>query len=153
METAGTLEYAPPVPRLARTWADLLPAVPIAAGSPRELERVDDWLRLAQLLERYDPEQLAEFGFPDRYSETIDAMLSAAREVRADPQHADLEPLLARALERLRQLIPEPRSWDAETVLVELRARHVETEPEFSQVTAPLLDPDLSVARILSDLG
>ena len=153
VETAGTLEYAPPVPRLARTWADLLPAVPIAAGSPRELERVDDWLRLAQLLERYDPEQLAEFGFPDRYSETIDAMLSAAREVRADPQHADLEPLLARALERLRQLIPEPRSWDAETVLVELRARHVETEPEFSQVTAPLLDPDLSVARILSDLG
>lgn len=86
-DTAGRL---PPAAAVAATWFDLLPDA--APSTPVELERFADWLRLADLLQRREPELLRRFGFPERFAATLDDFVDARpqeeppleRELRAD---------------------------------------------------------------------
>jgi hypothetical protein len=98
---AARLDPRPEPPALALTWLELEPhALP---ETPEELERFADWVRLAEVLWRYDAELLARLGFPDRYADLLGHFAEDG------PRE---EPVLERemrieALGRLRVLDPE----------------------------------------------
>ena len=57
------------------TWLELEP--PHAPETPEELERMADWLRLAELLHERAPELLDGLGFPRRYEAVLEAFADA----------------------------------------------------------------------------
>ncbi len=81
------LDPRPDPPAVALTWLALEPSHP--PRTPVELERMADWLRLAELLRERAPELLEGLGFPDRYHDLLLAF--------ADSTPAD-EPVLEREL-------------------------------------------------------
>ena len=68
---AGAL-LAEPVdpPPLRRTWEELRPSreVPFGRLSAPDLQALDDWLALAQILAAHDPDALERLGFITRTS-------------------------------------------------------------------------------------
>ncbi len=72
---------------LGATWVELEPLE--APETPAELERFADWLRLAELLIRRDPELLERLGFPARHRDLLD---------RFDEQVVPGEPPMEREL-------------------------------------------------------
>ncbi|MDA0162840.1 hypothetical protein OM076_21380 [Solirubrobacter ginsenosidimutans] len=63
---ASTLDPRPEPPAVAMTWLELEPSA--APRTPEEMERMADWLRLAEILHDHDTELLDGLGFPSRYS-------------------------------------------------------------------------------------
>jgi len=91
----------PEPPAVGLTWLELEPHhVP---RTPQELERMADWLRLAELLRERLPELLDGLGFPERYEEILRAF--AESEPPAEPP-VERE-LRIESLERLAELDPE----------------------------------------------
>jgi hypothetical protein len=69
------LDPRPDPPAVALTWLELEPS-----GPPRtaeEMERMADWLRLAELLSERAPELLEGLGFPERYEGLLEAFATA----------------------------------------------------------------------------
>jgi hypothetical protein len=66
---AARLDARPEPPAVAMTWLELEPGG--APRTPEEMERMADWLQLAELLQEHDPELLVGLGFPDRYGEVL----------------------------------------------------------------------------------
>jgi hypothetical protein len=66
---AARLDARPEPPAVAMTWLELEPGA--APRTPEEMERMADWLQLAELLQEHDPELLAVLGFPDRYGDVL----------------------------------------------------------------------------------
>jgi hypothetical protein len=107
LRLAATVDEAPPPPELAATWVELAPTAPIALGPPDELVRFDDWTTLCETLDEHAAEALARFGFPGRYRESIEGLLSAAEAAAADPTalsqtHRELLAAILHRLNRLR---------------------------------------------------
>jgi hypothetical protein len=68
---SANLEPRPAPPAVAMTWLELEPShVP---ETPEELERMADWLRLAELLTERAPELIEGLGFPQRYEVVLEA--------------------------------------------------------------------------------
>jgi hypothetical protein len=137
LEAAAAAAPAPELPSLARAWATLVPVARFA-GNPAEVARADDWLRLAEVLRRHRPSDLARLGFPLQYADVVAALVSAGR---ADPW----DPALARVLLRLSRLMPEtPGLWEL-TMDPDLPERE---EPSWT----PATPGGFSVASVLLDL-
>jgi hypothetical protein len=95
------LERRPEPPAVAMTWLELEPDA--APSTPQELERFADWLRLAELLQRHEPELLRRLGFPER---RLDVLFAFASDAPADEPVLERE-LRAETLTRLAALAPE----------------------------------------------
>jgi hypothetical protein len=137
LEAALIVPDAPEPPRFTHAWAHLVP-VP-RFESAEDYARADEWLALAELLERYLPSDLAGLGFPDRYEDVLEALVEAGR--RGGPD----DPRLATALARLAELEPY-RSGLARHTIVELPD---EVRPFPSE---PLPAGAVDVASVLRDL-
>jgi hypothetical protein len=72
---SANLEPRPAPPAVAMTWLELEPAH--APATPEELERMADWLRLAELLTERAPELIEGLGFPHRYEAVLEAFTTA----------------------------------------------------------------------------
>jgi hypothetical protein len=129
-----------PVP----TWLELEPDR--APESPAELERFADWLRLAEVLARHEPELLEGLGFPHRHARVLDEF-SAQTPADEPPLEHDLR---VQALQRVHALAPE---WQRQAITT---LAHLQTDlagpawrprPVF---TAPATR--FPVARVLRDL-
>jgi hypothetical protein len=72
---SATLDPRPEPPAVAMTWLALEPAH--APETPEELERMADWLRLAELLTERAPELIEGLGFPQRYEDVLEAFASS----------------------------------------------------------------------------
>ena len=68
------LDPRPEPPAVAMTWLALEPSH--APETPEELERMADWLRLAELLTERAPELIEGLGFPQRYEDVLEAFAS-----------------------------------------------------------------------------
>ena len=140
---AARIEPAPQPPTLDRTWAALLPAAP-ELDPPSELERVERWLALCEVLADHDPATLRSLGFFDRHAALVAdlAVLLESRLRADDVVAASALARLARAwpdmVRPTRALAGEPL-WDPFTLA---------DEPDPTP-----LDPYLDVQRILRDLA
>jgi hypothetical protein len=98
---AGRVTAPPPPPALDRTWAALLPAGP-ALDPPSELDRLDAWLALCEVLADHDRAALHRLGFFDRHAPLLaDLAVLLEHRVRAG------EPVAASALARLARVWPD----------------------------------------------
>jgi hypothetical protein len=121
-------------PHFTRAWAHMVPTATFER--PEDTARADDWLALAEILERYLPWDLAGFGFPDRYEDVLDALADAGRAAPAD--HA-----LDRPLERLARLAPQPR-WVVRHTFISV--------PDDPPIPEPLTSGPVSIESVLRDL-
>jgi hypothetical protein len=138
------LAERPEPPSPVPTWLGLAPDR--APDSPAALERFADWLRLAELLARHDPELLAGLGFPDRYAPVLAAFAQAAPADEPPLEHD----LRVQALDRIIGLAPDcgPSAYLSLTILRgDLSvAEWVPPEPAAAPVTR------FPVSRVLRDL-
>ncbi|HEY5198573.1 MAG TPA: hypothetical protein VIJ51_16245 [Solirubrobacteraceae bacterium] len=91
-------------PRLGPSWAELHPALESTAGRA-ELVRADEWLRLAQLLDRRDPAALAGLGFPARDTPALGRLIASAEAAVGGPDE-QLCALAETVVTRIRSLVP-----------------------------------------------
>jgi ribosomal protein L12E/L44/L45/RPP1/RPP2 len=148
-------------PLLGPTWAELHPAA-IPASARAELVAADEWLRLAQLLDRRDPAALAALGFPDRDGPTLGRLIAAARDAAERPDD-ELCALAEAVLARIRSLAPTHATATARaraTLAVETAVRRDRWWTP-ADLDAPPTDEPASrlerfgaddVARVLRDL-
>jgi hypothetical protein len=141
---AGRVGVAPPPPALDRTWAALLPASG-GLDAPSEIERVDAWLALCEVLADHDRPALHRLGFYDRHMALL-VDLGDVLGVRLR-EHDPPPPAVASALARLARLVPDavvagPR---------DLPEAFTAPEPDLEPPPPP--DATRDVDRILRDLA
>ncbi len=109
-------------PPIGPTWAELHPSRSLLVGdlTARDLQAIDDWLALAQVLSAYDRQALSEAGFHDHDQQLLAHVAVELGEV-GDPE---LQPLAERVLRRIRELSPTYRDL-ARTTLARLEAEAV----------------------------
>ena len=137
---AAKLDPPPEPPAVAMTWLELEPAA--APRTPAEMERMSDWLRLAELLHREDPELLAGLGFPGRYSAIL-ADFATSAPVEEPPGERDLR---IEALARLATLDEELAGAAMNESLA------LSFEAGVPAIEAPPLNGGFPVDRVLRDL-
>jgi hypothetical protein len=138
---AARLDPRPELPAFAMTWLELEPSD--APRTPEAMERMADWLRLAELLGEHDPELLSGLGFPERYGLVLHEFATHT------PRD---EPILERELriETLARLaVLDPGL--AGQALNESEALSFETMPPMSEAT-PEDSARFPVERVLRDL-
>ena len=133
---------APPPPSLDRTWAELLPAGP-QLDDPSELERVEAWLALCEVLADHDRPALDRLGFFDRHAMRV---ADLATELGARAHDGDL--VATAAVARLARLLPD--AVVAPPILDELLA---DADEPVVDPWPLVRDPALDVDRILRDLA
>jgi hypothetical protein len=121
--TAAALPERVEPPPIARTWTELHPSrsVPVGGLTARELQTIDEWLALAQVLRNHDPGELRRMRFYDDDQQLM-AHVSVELGSISDPE---LRPLAENVLQRIRELSPEYRDL-ARTTLTRLNTRPVE---------------------------
>jgi hypothetical protein len=117
---ASLVEPAEPPP-LRVTWKDLEPSRSMLVGgiTARDLQRLDDWLTLAQILAVHDPGALQRQEFYEPKQQLLLAHLAIEIGEVADP---DLKPVAETLLGRIRELSPLHEGF-ARTTLMRLKAR------------------------------
>jgi hypothetical protein len=102
-------EHAEPPP-IARTWCELHPARAQLIGglTAQDLQALDDWLALAQILATHDPAALRHLGFHARGDQQLLGHLSVELGTVRDAQ---LRPLAETMLARIRELSPAYREF------------------------------------------
>ena len=142
---AARLPERPEPPSAAATWIQLEPDR--SPSTPVELERFADWLRLAELLARHDPELLAGLGFPDRHRDVLDTFAAETRTNEPPVEHD----LRLQALERLGDLYPACAARATASTLASLDEV---LEPVEAAAASPraTFAPRFPVARVLEDL-
>ncbi len=149
---ASLLERPPVAPKLATTWAELLPVGAPPLADIAALERFADWLGLLELLLDHQQRRLPELGFPGRAMPICGAFLASV-----DSGIDGLDPRaiapVARALARIGR-VTAALSEQARL----LRRRLRDDDPPAPEPPRPL-DPDpdprvgaLDIERVLRDL-
>lgn len=117
-------EHADPPP-LDRTWSELHPSRSqlVSELTPQELQALDDWLALAQILATHDPDALARVGFHDRRDQQLLGHMSIEL---GGVRDAQLRPLAETMLRRIRELSPAYRDFVRAT-LTSLKATQTDT--------------------------
>jgi hypothetical protein len=137
---SARLDPPPEPPAVAMTWLELEPAA--APRTPTEMEQMSDWLRLAELLHRHDPELLDGLGFPQRYAAIL-ADFATSAPVEEPPAERDLR---IEALARLAGLDDEL----ANAAMNESLALSVEVVQPATEASP--VNGGFPVERVLRDL-
>jgi hypothetical protein len=144
-------------PLVVRTWTELRPTASMLtrAITGRDLQALDEWLALAQVLARYDEPALQALGF---YEQEQRLLGHAAVEV-AEIEDAELRPLAESVLARIRDLSPR---YGRAALLRFQRTPHEERWWVPEDISAPPTTEPVShaksgftradVDRVLSDL-
>jgi hypothetical protein len=108
-------------PPIRVTWSELEPSRALLAGglTARDLQSLDDWLTLAQILAAHDPDALERLGFYEPNPQLLLAHLAVDLGEIADP---DLKGLAENLLRRIRELSPQHHGL-ARTTLMKLQSK------------------------------
>ncbi|MBV8216965.1 MAG: hypothetical protein JO325_00760, partial [Solirubrobacterales bacterium] len=158
--TAAALPERVDPPSMTRTWTELHPSRSALVGgfSARDLQTLEEWLALAQILLAHDPAALARTAFHGDDQQLLAHVSVELGEV-ADPE---LRPLAESMLRRIRELSPEYRDL-ARTTLKRLTTRPedqrwwVPQDIDAPPTTEPVVHERLGftredVERVLADL-
>jgi conflict system STAND superfamily ATPase len=112
---------SPEPPPIRGTWNGLAPSRALLVGglTARDLQELDDWLTLAQILVAHDPDALRRLGFYESAQQVLLAHLAIELGEVADP---DLAGLAENLLRRIRELSPRHHGL-ARTTLIKLQSR------------------------------
>lgn len=112
--TAAVLPEHVDPPSMTRTWTELHPSRSSLVGglSARDLQTLDEWLALAQILQDHDPAALTQTGFHGDDQQLL-AHVSVELGAIAD---LELRPLAENMLQRIRELAPEYRDLTRTTL-------------------------------------
>jgi hypothetical protein len=116
--TAAALPERVDPPSIVRTWTELHPSlsVLVAGLTAQDIQALDEWLTLAQILLAHDAAALTDKAFHGDDQQLL-AHLSVQLGEVADPE---LRPLAENMIRRIRELAPEYR--DTGSVVGELHA-------------------------------
>jgi Novel STAND NTPase 3 len=146
-------------PPVRLMWLEVHPSREMAFGrlSAQDLQRLDDWLALAQILAVHDPDALERLGFNE--DQSLLAHLAVELGEIDDP---DVKPVAETLLSRIRELSPLHHGF-VRTTLVRLRAKppddrwwvphDIDTPPSREPVSdARIGFTREDVGRVLADL-
>jgi hypothetical protein len=155
---AEAIGGAAPRLNVAATWIELLPTGSLDLGSPEELLRTEDWLRLLAILEVHDPSVLAYLGTPEGTHGVLERLAEAARgltpEARATPVGAAQTACAMRlARTRLGAGLRSVAQLEAQEITAWFAAS-LDDDEELAEELGPMAgEPGRRfVARVLSDL-
>jgi hypothetical protein len=117
---------APDPPPIRGTWNELAPSRALLVGglTARDLQDLDDWLTLAQILAAHDPDALERLGFYLAEQQVLLAHLAVELGEISDP---DLAGLAENLLRRIRELSPRHHvAGLARTTLIKLQSNPVD---------------------------
>ena len=157
--TAGLAEPLDP-PDIGPTWVELHPGSLLLENPDRsELARVEDWLTLAELLNRHDPAALEAFDF---YGQDKDLLARAIAPLAHAASDADLHDLAESVLARIEGLLPDLAAGARGAIQIgrlvdglEANRWWVPEDLAAPPTTEPVTASDFTrddVARVLSDL-
>ena len=146
-------------PPVRLMWLEVHPSREMAFGrlSAQDLQRLDDWLALAQILAVHDPDALERLGFNEEQS-----LLAHVAVELGEIEEPDLKPVAETLLSRIRELSPLHVGF-VRTTLVRLRAKpsddrwwvphDIDTPPSREPVTDQRIGfTREDVGRVLADL-
>ena len=146
-------------PPVRLMWLEVHPSREMAFGrlSAQDLQRLDDWLALAQILAVHDPDALERLGFNEDQS-----LLAHVAVELGEIDDPDLKPVAETLLGRIRELSPVHHGF-VRTTLVRLRAKpsddrwwvphDIDTPPSKEPVTHERVGfTREDVGRVLADL-
>ena len=158
--TAAALPERVDPPSIARTWTELHPSLSVLVEglTAEDLQALDEWLALAQILLAHDPAALMQTAFYGDDQQVL-AHLSVQLGEVSDPE---LRPLAENMLRRIRELAPEYRDL-ARTTLKRLTTKEdderwwVPRDIDAPPTTEPVAHERLrftreDVERVLADL-
>jgi hypothetical protein len=160
---ATRAELAQPTepPPIAPTWSELCPSSSLLVDGLRaqDLQTLDDWLALAQVLAAHDRGALAHLGFYEHEQQRLIAHATVELGAVSDPE---LRPLAEAILRRIRELSPGYRDL-VRTTLTQLKRtpsderwwvpRDLDAPPSTEPVTHVELGfTRADVGRVLADL-
>jgi hypothetical protein len=144
-------------PPLGPTWGELHPGALLFEQLERsELARADEWLALAQTLNKYDPDALRALGFFERDRELIEQLIPTLGGATDEGIRALAESTLA----RIAELFPD-QGWFTRRVISAIHAEDerwwapedISAPPTTERVTSGTVEfTRQDVARVLSDL-
>jgi len=160
---SALLPERPEPPPIRVTWHELAPSRSLLVGglTARDLQELDDWLTLAQILAAHAPEMLERLGFYEPGQQLLLAHLAVELGEVADP---DVTTLAENLLSRIRELSPRDHVANlARTTLRKLRStpvderwwtpRDIDAPPTREPVTRELAGfTREDVDRVLADL-
>ena len=148
-------------PPVRVTWSELQPSRALLVGglTSRDLQELDDWLTLAQILAARDPDALKRLGFYESAQQVLLAHLALELGEVEDPELAGLAENLLR---RIRELSPRHHGL-ARTTLIKLQSKpsderwwvpqDIDAPPSTERVTRePTGFTRDDVRRVLADL-
>jgi hypothetical protein len=91
-------------PRVGLTWGELYPVSPSGQLDRSELARADEWLALAQTLQAYAPDTLADLGFFERDQELLTRLAKTLEGITDQATRFLAESILT----RIQELAPGP---------------------------------------------
>jgi hypothetical protein len=146
-------------PPVRLMWLEVHPSREMAFGrlSAQDLQRLDDWLALAQMLAVHDPDALERLGFNEDSS-----LLAHVAVELGEIEDPDLKPVAETLLSRIRELSPLHVGF-VRTTLVRLRTKpsddrwwvphDIDTPPSREPVTDQRIGfTREDVGRVLADL-
>jgi hypothetical protein len=146
-------------PPVRLMWLEVHPSRETALGrlNALDLQRLDDWLALAQILAVHDPDALERLGFNEDQS-----LLAHVAVELGEIDDPDLKPVAETLLSRIRELSPLHHGF-VRTTLVRLRAKpsddrwwvphDIDTPPSREPVTHERIGfTREDVGRVLADL-
>ncbi len=144
---------APPAPDLAPLWIETLPTDAFELASPADVAVLELWMALIDLLQRYDPDALERFGFPEAHSHLVGRLFAVDARVLAGRVSRDEAAALRRMARSLAAVFPEHRKallgFSAGVFAYAPRDDRVEERPRaFVDPPRPTI-----VARVLADLA
>ncbi len=158
---SALLAERPEPPRIRVTWHELAPSRSLLVGglTARDLQELDDWLTLAQILAAYDPETLERLGF---YTSGCQLMLAHLAVELGEVDDRDMAAPAENLLRRIRELSPRHHRL-ARTNLRKLQAKpaderwwvpqDLDAPPSREPVTRELAGfTREDVGRVLADL-
>jgi hypothetical protein len=158
--TAAALPERVDPPSIGRTWTELHPCLSVLVEglTAEDLQTLDEWLALAQILLAHDPDALMQTAFHGDDQQLLAHVSVQLGEV-ADPR---LRPLAGNMLRRIRELAPEYRDL-ARTTLKRLTTKPdderwwVPQDIDAPPTTEPVASQQLrftreDVERVLADL-
>jgi hypothetical protein len=153
LAVAARLPEHPALPDLTATWIELLPTPPLYLASPAELDQIDDWLRLVEVLGEHAPEELEALGFPEQHGVVVSELIEDAYALLDRDNPLEVRELLAQVLRRLARVVPAHAGAARELA----SAIAVPERASFARAEAPIVPrlppPERAlVDRILRDL-
>jgi hypothetical protein len=107
---AARLPETQPPPALARAFLESAPELPLRWTTARDIDDLDAWLRLVEVLHEFAPAELEALGFAARYRDPLAELVEEADRIALGQEGHVAEVQLGLLLRRIGVIVPGLRS-------------------------------------------